>query len=1061
MPASTAITSHGDYTDAWVRDNVYSILAVWGLGIAYQKFDDEQNKTHQLNFSVTKLMRGLLMAMMKQADKVEKFKNTQHIHDALHAKYNTKTGEAVVGDQEWGHLQLDATSLYLLMLSQMTASGLQIIYTLDEVNFIQNLVHYISRSYRTPDYGIWERGNKINHGIAELNASSIGMAKAALEAMDGFNLFGPDGGQSAVIHVNPDSIARARITLEFLLPRESLSKETDAALLSIIGFPAFAIEDTELVDRTRQTILDKLCGQYGCKRFLLDGHQTVLEDPDRLHYEPSEMKAFENIESEWPLFFTYLILDGMFREDKQQTEIYLDKITDLFVESDGFHLLPELYYVSSENVEAEKLSPGSQVRQPNDNLPLVWAQSLYLTATLIRDQLLDINDLDPLCRRHRIGRQCNPEVMVLTIADNSSVKAELANHGITSQLTDELAPFQIRSSNELVQAFYLVGTNKKLNLTGRPLRPFHPLTTSHIYLLRGEKYIFLPDSLDEHSFYLALDDPLMVERFKSNLAYLSRHWDKEGNPLIALRISEVMIKSQYVSVLLDCLQELQSGICNGIPIRIGNIEQLSPLANTVRIDYLHDFQFSANNFQQSNLFDYILNYDLNHCKPLNAHQNIQWQMNSDISFYIATLKTSTNLYEHAAILKALWQQLSPDTIIDEFNITVRQLVEQLYNVAGSNLLWPIIRESAGLLGLYDESVETALVEILMHQKPLAVGRSYTADAVISKPLGSSEILEKINTYCSGNIIEAMLNQEIILYIAMLLKSEPQLFDKIITIRSGHLLQLIIAKISRQKKLPQHESLESVIELAPHVLLNNLRDVLQSYQGMAHAMDEVEGLKVTNKDGKLCWIQFSSKANPPDVGNNDGWRAWRQHYGIITRTDESFFTGVWNLLVHCQGLIIGDRFDAGNCLDTKIIHGQMTRGEKSFALTIDHLLNKITAPEYRHLSMESLSALVAIFGANPDLYIDSYIVIDSIIGHAVRQAWIKLHPQHAMRYNEMRNEAWASFYSLAPNIVADSIMAAYAFLLHGDGTLSDNPEIEGTTPLSVSNHLDIFLADQDD
>ncbi len=31
LPASTAINIHGDYTDAWVRDNVYSILAAWGL----------------------------------------------------------------------------------------------------------------------------------------------------------------------------------------------------------------------------------------------------------------------------------------------------------------------------------------------------------------------------------------------------------------------------------------------------------------------------------------------------------------------------------------------------------------------------------------------------------------------------------------------------------------------------------------------------------------------------------------------------------------------------------------------------------------------------------------------------------------------------------------------------------------------------------------------------------------------------------------------------------------------------------------------------------------------
>ena len=36
----------------------------------------------------------------------------------------------------------------------------------------------------TPDYGIWERGDKSNQSILELNSSSIGMAKAALEAMN-------------------------------------------------------------------------------------------------------------------------------------------------------------------------------------------------------------------------------------------------------------------------------------------------------------------------------------------------------------------------------------------------------------------------------------------------------------------------------------------------------------------------------------------------------------------------------------------------------------------------------------------------------------------------------------------------------------------------------------------------------------------------------------------------------------------------------------------------------------------------------------------------------------
>lgn len=44
LPASTAITAHGDYTDAWVRDNVYSILAVWGLALAYRKIDQDKGR---------------------------------------------------------------------------------------------------------------------------------------------------------------------------------------------------------------------------------------------------------------------------------------------------------------------------------------------------------------------------------------------------------------------------------------------------------------------------------------------------------------------------------------------------------------------------------------------------------------------------------------------------------------------------------------------------------------------------------------------------------------------------------------------------------------------------------------------------------------------------------------------------------------------------------------------------------------------------------------------------------------------------------------------------------
>ncbi len=63
------------------------------------------------------------MCMMKQAPKLEAFKKSQTKSNSLHAKYDMSTGDTVVGDNDWGHLQIDATSLYILMLAQMTASG--------------------------------------------------------------------------------------------------------------------------------------------------------------------------------------------------------------------------------------------------------------------------------------------------------------------------------------------------------------------------------------------------------------------------------------------------------------------------------------------------------------------------------------------------------------------------------------------------------------------------------------------------------------------------------------------------------------------------------------------------------------------------------------------------------------------------------------------------------------------------------------------------------------------------------------------------------------------------
>ncbi|BFG00461.1 probable phosphorylase b kinase regulatory subunit alpha [Drosophila madeirensis] len=572
FPASN-VNSH-----AWIRDNVYCILAVWGLSMAYKKIadqDEDRAKCYELEQSCVKLMRGLLMAMMNQKDKVEKFKMTQSPYDSLHAKYSSKNGLPVVGDGEWGHLQIDAVSLYLLILAQMTASGLQIVFSLDEVSFIQNLVFYIESAYSIPDYGIWERGDKTNHGEPELNASSIGMAKAALEAMNELDLFGARGGPASVIHVLADEAHKCQAVLQSMLPRESNSKELDSGLLCVIGFPAFAVDDAQLIHNTKDAILSRLQGKYGCKRFLRDGYRTPKEDPSRLYYERWELRMFENIECEWPLFFCYLILFHAFQNDKRSVQEYADRLEKIMVRSeDGTLLVPESYAVPQDLVGFEYQKPGSQLREVVGRCPFLWGQSLFILGRLLQEGFLAVGELDPLNRR--LGAQKKPDVVVqvVIIAEDNEIRDKLAEHDLHVQTIAEVAPIEVQPARVLSHLYTYLGRNRKLGLSGRKSRDVGILSTSKLYSLKDRIFAFTPQHIDYEEYYTTRDPDLLASNFTTNLAFLTNNWRHMlGRPTITLMATHYMLDQDKIPLaMIQTMRKLKSGYINGTRVMLGSLK---------------------------------------------------------------------------------------------------------------------------------------------------------------------------------------------------------------------------------------------------------------------------------------------------------------------------------------------------------------------------------------------------------------------------------------------------------------------------------------------------------
>lgn len=1026
LPASIAITQHGNYRDAWVRDNVYSILAVWGLALAYRNLDNDEGRGYELTQQTTKLMRGLLWSMMTQAHKVEQFKRTQAPADALHAKYDTETGGTVVDDYGWGHLQIDATSLYLLMLAQMISSGLNIIWTLDEVNFVQNLVYYIERAYRTPDYGIWERGEKMNQGLVELNASSLGMAKAALESLTGFDLFGAHGSQASVIHVNPDNIAQADITLKSLLPRESSTKEVDAALLSVISFPAFAIDDPNLIDRTRQEIISKLQGRYGLKRFLRDGHQTVLEDVSRLHYQEEELKQFEDIESEWPLFFTYLYLDGLFRQKPDQIHFYEKQLVFTLLKEAGAALLPELYFVPADSIAAEKAEPHSQPRLPNENVPLVWAQSLYLLGQMIRAELLRPADIDPL-GRHRPKPGYAPVVQIALLAEDEALQTELAVHGVVAETLADLDPIEVYLPEGISAAYQQVGRNHKLGLSGRPSRRMKSLSSSRLYRLSGKTIICLSSFFRQDDFYLTFDMPFLVDRFRSELAYIHRHWAQAGRPLVTILLTRNLVEANP-DVFYALMAQIRSGQVDDIPVKPGPVHQLMTTATVERIDFLHDFTFSHSPLAAAITASPLLRQNDQH-HTLDNTTELEIEVERDVANLLKRLETTANLYEQVEILASLVrvQGLGAKIEVNGQQVLLRELTQEVYIQAGHRQLWAVVRRAASLLAKVEAELDSAVNAILVRQKNIQVGRAYSADSLIVHPLPSAALLDKINTFCRDDIRDRVLTQEVLIYLGLLIKARPELFEDLLTIRVSYLIMLLMGTLAREQAITQDEAYDQLMHLAPSEIQRRLQNVLAQYQEMGSVIQQLERLQVREVNSALTWtpdIQLETLSAPAD-----GWHAWRQYRGVLNRVPDDFYARVWQLFQHTSGLIIGDKFERRNRLDSGIILSATTARERAFAWRIEHLLNKIPAPEYRQLNLEALTVLANFTAQNQTLRLDDYIVLDVVIGHAVRLAYLNQHPYREPTYNDYKGDAWQSFYGQAPKTTAEFLVKAFQYLLN--------------------------------
>jgi phosphorylase kinase alpha/beta subunit len=241
----------------------------------------------------------------------------------------------------WGNKQNDAVGEVLYLIAECETTGHPVVETDEEKELVQLLVNYLNaiEYWNDADSGIWEENQ-------EVRASSIGAVVRALTTAQTLSY----------VTIPEGAIEKGKESLRRLLPRETSARFCDLALLTLI-FPFDVTTEEET-----HTILSNV-------EYFLTRDRGIIRYRNDRYYNKNEDGYSE--EAEWSMGLAWLAIIYAKRGDAKKATEYLKKC-DSTINKDG--LIPELWY--------------SHTDKSNDNIPLGWAESMYVVALVfVRDLL--------------------------------------------------------------------------------------------------------------------------------------------------------------------------------------------------------------------------------------------------------------------------------------------------------------------------------------------------------------------------------------------------------------------------------------------------------------------------------------------------------------------------------------------------------------------------------------------------------------------------------------------------------------------------------------------------
>lgn len=502
-------------------------------------------------------------------------------------------------------------------------------------------------------------------------------------------------------------------------------------------------------------------------------------------------------------------------------------------------------------------------------------------------------------------------MQVVLIAESIRLQAMMATYGIQTQTPLEVEPVQIWPPSQLVKIYELLGINKKLGLKGRPPRPIGSLGTSKLYRICGQTVLCYPLIFEISDFYLSHDMALLIDDIKNELHFVGKYWRMSGRPTVCVIVREEHLRDVNFKEMLHLLAQFKKGyLDSGLKIKIGRLQNLISSSCFEHLDFLHllpnDALPKLETFRQ--LEHTSVGYQsltdipaaVIYSEPMDVDYRKMYESRPTWPDIVDALGTCNALYAQSQLLGILLNREGNNFKLPD-GMTVIEKLEKLLRQAGSLRHWAVVRYCSSVLRKLVDSISPYITSILVNGKQISVGSFGIKEVVIDHPLTPREVhsllYEAIN-----DPFEAVLQQEIILYVGKLISTTPQLFQGILKIRIGCFIQAMKYYLNIRKK-------ESNLETLPP---SQVRRILYCV-----LTDE----ELSSSERRLI-------------------------EGALCRVPRDFYYKVWEVLSRIPGGIL----ICGQHLPQQIL-SHMSQHELNFSFKIENLLSKNSSPEYRQLNIE--------------------------------------------------------------------------------------------------------------